>query len=308
LALWPRRFSISKEESMNLVVGATGMVGTEICRLLALAGKPVKALVRATSDPAKVEKLRSLGANVVQGDLREAQSLRATCQGVKAVITTASAMPFAYTAGENTPQTTDEDGGLSLVAMAREAGVQQLVYTSFPPMSVSFPLQDAKRAVEKRLRGSGLTYTILQPTYFTEIWLGPAVGFDYANRKAVIYGTGENPVSWISFLDVAQFAVASLDNPVARNATLELGGEQGISPSNVIKIFERAGGKPFEVTHVPVEALQGQLAGATDPMQKSFAGLMLGYASVASIDMAAMLKMFPLKLRSVEEHARSVMP
>ena len=229
---------------MNLIVGATGMVGTEICRLLALAGKPVRALVRATSDPAKVEKLKTLGASVVQGDLRDAASLKAACQGVKAVITTASSMPFAYNPSDNTPHTTDRDGNLSLVAAAREAGVQQLVYTSFPPMPASFPLQDAKRAVEERLRGSGLTYTILQPTYFTEIWLSPAVGFDAANRKAVIYGTGENPISWMSLLDVAQFAVASLDNPAARNATLELGGPRGISPSDVVKIFEQAGGSP----------------------------------------------------------------
>ena len=34
-------------------------------------------------------------------------------------------------------------------------------------------------------------------------------------------------------------------------------------------------------------ALQAQLAGATDQMQKSCAGLMLGYASHTSIDMAA---------------------
>jgi len=162
--------------------------------------------------------------------------------------------------------------------------------------------------VERMLRGSGLTHTILQPTYFAEVWLSPAVGFDHPNRKAVIYGTGENPISWISFLDVARFAVASLDNPVARNATLELGGPQGISPSNVIKIFEQAGGKPFEVTHVPVEALQGQLAGATDPMQRSFAGLMLSYASAGPIDMAATLKAFPMKLRTVDEHAQGVMP
>ena len=45
---------------MNLVVGATGMVGTEICRLLAAAGKPVRALVRGGSDPGKVEKLKNL--------------------------------------------------------------------------------------------------------------------------------------------------------------------------------------------------------------------------------------------------------
>jgi uncharacterized protein YbjT (DUF2867 family) len=292
---------------MNLVVGSTGMVGSEICRLLAAAGKPVKALVRASSDPAKVEKLKSLGVTVVQGDLRDAASLKAACKGVSAVITSASSMPFAYQPGANTPHTTDQEGQLSLVAAAREAGVKQFVYTSFPSMSASFPLQDAKRAVEKGLRASGLTYTILQPTYFTEVWLSPAVGFDFPNRKAAIYGSGENPISWISFLDVAQFAAACLDNPAARNATLPLGGPKAISPQGVVKIFEKAGGKPFEVTKVPVEALQGQLAAATDPMQKSFTGLMISYASATAIDMTATLKAFPLKLKTVEEYAQSVM-
>lgn len=292
---------------MNLVVGATGMIGTEICRLIAASGRPVKALVRASSDVAKVANLTRLGATVVQGDLRDRSSLRAACDGVKAVISTASAMPFAYTPGENTPQLTDQDGCLSLIDVAREAGVQHFVYTSFPPMAAAFPLQDAKRAVEARLRDSGLMHTILRPTYFTEVWLSPAVGFDHANFKATVYGAGENAISWISFLDVAQFAVASLDSPAARNVTLELGGLEGLSPRSVVKIFEKIGGKEFEVTQVPVEALEGQLAGATDPMQKSFVGLMLGYASATSIDMTATLKNFPLKLRTVEAYAQSVM-
>jgi uncharacterized protein YbjT (DUF2867 family) len=55
---------------MTLIVGATGMVGAEICRRLALADKPVRALTRAASDPAKVEKLKSLGATVMHFDLR----------------------------------------------------------------------------------------------------------------------------------------------------------------------------------------------------------------------------------------------
>lgn len=292
---------------MNLVVGATGMVGAEICRLLTSAGEPVRAMVRRTSDPVKVEMLKNSGATVVQSDLRDATSLAAACRGVKAVVTTASAMPFAYNPGDNTPQTTDQDGCWSLVTAAREAGVEHFVYTSFPPLAASFPLQDAKRAVERALRASGLTFTILQPTYFAEIWLSPAVGFDYANGKAVIYGTGDNPISWISLRDVAQFAAAIVKNPPAQPATIQLGGPQGISPADVIKIFERISGKSFEVTHVSVEALQAQLAGATDPMQRSFVGLMLGYASHASIDMAATLETFPLTLRSVEDYARSVL-
>jgi uncharacterized protein YbjT (DUF2867 family) len=293
---------------MNLVVGATGMVGTEICRLLTSAGEPVRAMVRRTSDPVKVEMLKTGGATVVQGDLRDARSLKAACQGVKAVVTTASAMPFAYNASDNTPHTTDEGGCVSLVTIARDAGVEQFVYTSFAPLAASFPLQDAKRTVERALRASGLTYTILQPTYFTEIWLSPAVGFDYQNGKAVIYGTGDNPISWISLRDVAQFAAASVNNPLAHNATVELGGPQGISPSNVIKIFETISGKSFDVTYVAVETLQAQLAGATDPMQKSYAGLMLGYTSHRSIEMTATLKTFPLTLRTVEDYARSVLP
>ena len=93
-----------------------------------------------------------------------------------------------------------------------------------------------------------------------DVWLGPAVGFDYPNAKAVIYGKGDNPIRWISFLDVARFAVASLDNPGADNATLELGGPESITPSEVVRTFEKAGGKPFDVTRVPLEALQAQFA------------------------------------------------
>jgi NADH dehydrogenase len=174
-------------------------------------------------------------------------------------------------------------------------------------MPYSFPLQDAKRAVEERLRNAGLAYTILQPTFFMEGWIGPMVGFDYSNFKAQIPGTGENRISWISYLDVACFAAAALDNPAARNATLELGGPEAISPLQVVKIFEQAGGKPFEVTHVPVEALQGQLAAAEDPLQKSFAGLMLSYTVDQPIDMSQTVKTFPLRLRTVEEYARRVM-
>jgi len=106
---------------------------------------------------------------------------------------------------------------------------------------------------------------------------------------------------------LAQFAVASLGSPATRNVTLELGGPEGLSPRHVVEIFEKIGGEAFEVTQVPVEALQGQLAGATDPMQQSFVALMLGYAGATAIDMTAALKTFPLKLRTIEVYARSVM-
>jgi uncharacterized protein YbjT (DUF2867 family) len=44
---------------MNLIVGATGMLGGEICRLLGEQGKAVRGLVRATSNPEKVARLKA---------------------------------------------------------------------------------------------------------------------------------------------------------------------------------------------------------------------------------------------------------
>jgi NADH dehydrogenase len=137
--------------------------------------------------------------------------------------------------------------------------------------------------------------------------LSPAAGFDYPNRKATIYGGGENPISWISYRDVARFAVECLDRPAARNATLWLGGPQGIAPNQVVGIFERVSGQPFDVTHVPVSVLQVRFAAATDPVQQAFAALMLDYASAAPIDMTGTLSAFPLTLGTVEEYARAVM-
>ncbi len=291
---------------MNLVVGATGMVGGEVCRLLRSEGKPVRGLVRTTSNQAKVDGLKALGVELVEGDLRDRASLDKACQGVKAVISTASSMPFSYQPGENDIKTVDTFGQINLIDAAKEAGVEHFVYTSFT-MENDFPLRNAKRTVEKHLKESGLTYTILRPGYFMEVWLSPAVGFDAANAKTQIYGSGQNPISWISFLDVAKFAAACLDNGTAKNTILPIGGSEAISQLEMVKIFENIGGKEFEVQFVPEEALAEQQKTLTDPMQQSFTGLMRWYAQGDPIDMEGTLKAFPIELTTVKEYAQGVL-
>ncbi len=291
---------------MYLVVGATGILGSEICRLLTAEGKPVRAFVRATSDQAKVDGLKSHGVEIVRGDVCDTASLEAACQGVSAVISTVSSMPFCYEAGENDIQRVDLEGVTCLIDAAQAAGIKRFIYTSFTPDN-DFPLRNAKRAVEGRLKESGLVYTILRPTYTMDFWFSPAVGFDVANAKARIYGSGENPISWVSFKDVAQFAVQSLDNPAAQNATLELGGPEALSPLKVVRIFEEVGGRPFEVEHVPEEALAEQQTAATDPMEQSIAGLVQWYAKGDPIDMGETLKAFPVQLTSVRDYAQSML-
>lgn len=294
--------------STILVVGATGMLGSDICQRLTAAGKSVRALFRASSDPAKVSKLKSLGVETIQGDVRDRASLDQACQGVTAVVSTVSSMPFSYQPGVNNIQTTDLEGVTNLIEAAKANHVSQFIYTSISGnVDLDFPLRNAKREVERRLKESGLVYTILRPSYFMEAWLSPAVGFDPTNAKAAIYGSGQNPISWISLQDVAQFAVASLDHPAAKNATLELGGPQAVSPLGVVKLFEQAGGRSFEVQFVPEEALQAQQAAATDPMQQSFSALMRCYALGDPIDMSATLRDYAIQPTTVEEYARRVL-
>ena len=149
---------------MILVTGATGLVGSEVCRRLVVRGKPVKALVRATSDPAKVGKLQNLGVELVQGDVRDLASLEAACRGASAVISTLSSMPFSYQPEVNDIRTTDLEGMMNLIAAAKAAEVSHFIYTSFSGrINLDFPLRNAKRAVEARLKASGLGYTILRP-------------------------------------------------------------------------------------------------------------------------------------------------
>ena len=285
---------------MILVVGATGMVGGEICRLLAQNKQPFRALVRSLSDPAKVDHLKTLGAAIVTGDVREPKTLSAACQGVQTVICTLSSMPFAYQPGTNDIQKVDLEGVQALIDAAKRAGVNHFIYTSVSKnMDLDFPICNAKRAVEKHLQESEMDYTILRPGYFMEMWLSPAVGFDAAGKKAQIYGTGEQPISWISLKDVARFAVECVTNPAARDAVLELGGPEALSPHQVIELFEKDGKKAFDVSHVSVNALREQAAGADDAMQSSFIGLMTCYAAGDPIDMKETLKSFPLKLTSV---------
>jgi uncharacterized protein YbjT (DUF2867 family) len=292
---------------MNLIIGATGMVGGEICRLLRKENMPVRAMVREASDPVKIKNLKELGVEIVKGDLRKSSTFKPALQGVRAVITTASSMPFSYVAGENDPLLVDRNGMISLIDEASNKGVKHFVYTSFSKqIDLNFPLRNAKREVEQHLQKTGMIYTILRPSAFMEVWLTAAVGFDAANAKVQLCGDGTKPVSYISYFDVAWFAVESLKNPHARNVIIEMGGPEKLSQLDAVKIFEDISGKKFDVQHVPVEALQSQLDTVTDLMQKSFAGLMLCIANGDPIDMKETLVKFSKKLKSVREYAKSM--
>lgn len=181
---------------MVLVIGATGLVGSAVCQKLVERGEKVRALVRRTSSKEKVELLRSSGIELCTGDLKDADSIALGCKDIDAVISTASST-LSRQAGDSI-ESVDAAGQLNLVAAAKSANIGRFLFVSFRrPGGLSFPLSDAKEQVERAIKG--LNFTIIQASWFMEVWLSPALGFDYVNATSRIYGPGTNPISWVSF-------------------------------------------------------------------------------------------------------------
>src|SRR5712671_6712880 len=153
---------------MVLVVGATGLVGSAVCEKLARRGEKVRALVRRTSSEEKIAALKTSGAELLVGDLKDPDSIAAACRGVDAVISTASST-LSRQAGDSI-ESVDLAGQLNLVNAAKNCGVERFLFVSFRKSSaLSFPLGDAKEAVEKAIMT--LNFTTIQASWFMEVWL-----------------------------------------------------------------------------------------------------------------------------------------
>jgi uncharacterized protein YbjT (DUF2867 family) len=286
---------------MDLVVGATGLVGQQIALGLRRQGRTVRGVVRGGAHHEKAGPLASAGVEVFDADLTKPETLASACAGIDTVLCTATSMPHGRDYGL---RRVDHDGVLALVESAERAGVRHFIYTSYSTnIREDSPLETAKRTCEKRLLAGKMRVTILRPSYFSEAWLSPALGFDLANGRARIYGSGDAHVSYISLKDVARFAVAAAAKPPDSSAVLEMGGPESPSQLEAVEIFERALGRKIEREHVPLAALEEQHR-SSDPLQKAFSALMMAYAKgdviPGSLETA---RRYGVKLQSVADYA-----
>jgi NADH dehydrogenase len=287
---------------MYLVVGSTGLVGGEVARRLGEQGRDVRALVRGDLGNAKAAALRDAGIKVAAGDLRDPSTLEPACRGVQTLVCTATAMPAA---GGDALQKVDHEGVLALIGAAERAGVRHFVYVSFSGgITTDSPLARAKRACEARLAQSAMRTTVLRPSFFMEVWLGPHLGFDAVNAKARVFGEGNRGVSYVSAHDVASIAAAAATRDGPAHAVLEVGGPRPVSLLDVVAIHERLLGRRFTLEFVPTSVLEAQHRSA-DPLQQTFAALMLACAAGDPIhDARETARRYGVELRSVEDFAR----
>jgi dihydroflavonol-4-reductase len=110
----------------TLVTGAAGFLGSHVARQLVARGDDVRVLMRASSNNRAIS---DLSLEYVTGDLRDAASLERAMKDVKRVFHVAA----DYRLWARRPREiydSNVGGTKNLLAAAKSAGVEQLVYTS----------------------------------------------------------------------------------------------------------------------------------------------------------------------------------
>jgi dihydroflavonol-4-reductase len=166
-----------------LVTGASGFIGSAVARKLAEEGFSVRALVRRSSPRAHIA---NLGLEFVEGDLRDAGSIRHAIAGSRYVLHVAA----DYRLWARNPHeifASNVTGTRTLMQEALRAGVERIVHTSSVctlalrpdgrPADETVPLSEqqaigpykqskisAERLVEAMVRHEGLPAVIVNPS------------------------------------------------------------------------------------------------------------------------------------------------
>lgn len=109
---------------MILVVGASGVLGQKVVRLLLAEGHSVRAMTRDRRNAATLE---TQGAEIYLADLVDPHSVVRACEGVSHVLAAAHAFMGR---GRYASRAVDELGHKKLMDVARADGVQRFVYVS----------------------------------------------------------------------------------------------------------------------------------------------------------------------------------
>lgn len=232
---------------MILVAGGTGMLGTQIVRLLRTRGLPVRVLSRNES---RARDLLGDSVDVVVGDVRDASAVERAVDGAQTVV---SAVHGFAGPGATSPDAVDHRGNLNLVGAARAASVDHFVLVSIQGAAPDHPMElfRMKYRAEEALRASGLSWTILRPSAFMELWAKMLAAPLLSTGKTVIFGRGQNPINFVSVHDVARFVELAVVDPGMRGVSMDIGGPGNLTFEQLVDVIQRETGKTGTIRHVP---------------------------------------------------------
>jgi NAD(P)H dehydrogenase (quinone) len=205
--------------SKILVTGASGDLGRKTLLHL-LKRRPATDLVGLVRDPAKATDLAALGVELRQGDYLDRASLSRAFKGVEKLMLTAT---HAFT------ERNAAHG--NVIDVAVEAGVRHLVFMPIiRKKNSSFTMKeitDEDIFTAKKLRSSGLTYTLAQHPPFLDV-LGFYVGTN-AHEVGVQVPAGNGKFAAATRDDLAEAHAAILTGDGHENKTYALTGDPAVS-------------------------------------------------------------------------------
>lgn len=229
---------------MILVAGGTGRLGSILVPRLAAQDHDVRVLTR---DLARARHLRGVATEIVVGDVRDPATLTAALDGIGTVV---SAVHGFAGPGRVTPRSVDRDGNANLVAAAERAGAT-MVLLSGVGVSPDSPMElfRAKYEAEQHLRASALDWTIVRPTAFLELWA-------QILAKPIVPGRGDNPINFVSVVDVAAVVERAVIDTGWRGRTLEVGGPHDLTFNQLAELLQAARSHRTRIRHVPRSLLR----------------------------------------------------
>ena len=108
------------------LTGGSGFVGSHVARLLVERGARVRCLVRPTS---RVDALRAFGVDLVEGDVRDGESVRRAMAGAEVAFHCAADYRL-YAKDPDEIYRTNVDGTNNVMQAAFDLGVRRVVHTS----------------------------------------------------------------------------------------------------------------------------------------------------------------------------------
>jgi uncharacterized protein YbjT (DUF2867 family) len=290
---------------MILVTGGTGFVGPRVVHALRAEQHAVRVLVRSPSAAAQFE---PLGVEHAVGDIGDPNSLRAAVEGcthVVHLVAIINGRPEDF-------QAVMVEGTRSLVAAAREAGVERFVLMSAlgtgEPTRATVPYYRSKWEMEQEVAGSGLEHTIFRPsfvfgrggalrTFVKQVRYSPLV---------TVIGDGRQRSQPIWVDDVAAYFSRAVDDPKAANRLFELGGPDIVNWNELYLLIAKVLGRRRRLLHVPFAVARAgaratqRLPGA--PLSADQVTMLQGPDNVVSNHAAT--ETFGLELLPLEEQIR----
>ncbi|XP_061353249.1 phenylcoumaran benzylic ether reductase POP1-like [Gastrolobium bilobum] len=256
-------------DSKILIIGGTGHIGKFIVEASVKAGHPTYLLVRESpiSNPVKatmIEKFKSLGVNLVLGDINDHESLVKAIKQVDVVISAVSYMHLPVQ--------------FKIISAIKEAGnVKRFFPSEFGNdvdrahrVDKATNIFYTKAQIRRTIEAEGIPYTYVVANFFMGHFLP-----NWSDLRtivapldvAIVLGDGNPKAVFNKEEDVATYTIKTVDDPRTLNKSLYIRPPANtLSFNDLVSLWDKMIGKTLERVYIPEEQVLKKIQESSFPV------------------------------------------